>query len=267
MDLNPLEKQKFSERKIQPEEPKKGIFSELSSLFRSFSKLITDSTVVGHHPGGHSIVLAKRDDLVANAHKMAEDLTKLKNDFFKEFGAPFYSVISKTLAPVIEQAKALGHELQKQKEGGQIQTDFAHQAIQSTEIWLQFCDEKKLKKKIISDAIQATRSVIEKDMQVLRHYQIHALQDADLASDEFISRLEVSLEPIFQQFHELVLSKITTDDLRQFFHLRAAIDEKRSVLTEQGLHIIDHFIENQRVEKPVPEEDVSAEPQEAEWPS
>src|SRR6185295_6865700 len=101
------------------------------------------------------------------------------------------------------------------------------QAVRSVGLYSEFRDEKKLRRKIINEAIQTSRETIEKDCQILRHYEHHAATGLEKVSEEFLYSLQIKLEPVFHEFYELQVSKFVTDNLRDFFLWKSNIDERR----------------------------------------
>jgi hypothetical protein len=246
----PLKTKKHElQEKIHYAEQKKTLFSEMSRLFHSFSQLLKEhaktTTIKEAHVEAHD---KKLEDMLTHAQNIAQGLSKLKEELFHEVGDVSYNYVAKSLDPIIDQAMRIIEDFREGKKATNTQ-DVLNRAIYTAQLYSQFRDEKKLRRKIIKESIGVLRSAIEKDSHVLHRYYNGALESSKSATPEIIDKVKRQLEPIFHGFQELLLSKIDTDDLKEFFLWKAKVDHKRAELIESGLSIIDSLF-GEQVEEP-----------------
>ena len=226
------------------------LFSELSRLFNDIAEVVTEQAKAQEGSKNrlslkdtHEIARYKRkEELLKNAETIANNLELFKEELAKDFGIASYAFVAKFIDPMIEHALELIKELSSKSVAHSKLPKLYEQAVQSVELYSQFRDEKKLKRKIILDAIQSTKQAIEKDCEILAHYEHHAFQEMKLdvaESAKFTTILEEKLKPIFLEFQLLKESEIDTFDLKEFFIWKSNIDEKRAALTELGFLTID----------------------------
>lgn len=225
----------------EQEKVKKTLFSELSRLFGAIAELVTEEAKSPSLKGAHiTHVHRKTKELLGNADRVAKGLQLFKEELIRDFGSASHAFILKSIDPMIVDALRVIEELSLERKGiEQTASDIRVRAVQTAQLFSQFSDEKKLRRKIMAEAIRATQCAIEKDCQMLRHYQYHTLEEISVPQLTDIRELEKKLEPIFNEFAELALKRVATDDLRQFFMWKSHIDERRAVLVEIGLLTID----------------------------
>ncbi|MDB6080736.1 MAG: hypothetical protein JWO53_8 [Chlamydiia bacterium] len=218
----------------------KTLFSELSRLFRAIGQVVTEQAKSVPLKGVHAVsVRRKTKDLLQDAQKAADGLQLFKDKLTAEFGTAASAFISKSIDPMIKSALRMIDELSDEHADP---SSMYAKAIQSAQLYSQFSDEGKLRRKIISESINATRKAIEKDCQILRNYQHHAFQELSSPESSVVSTLEKKLAPIFNEFTSLATTSTQTNDLREFFLWQSEIDERRTTLTELGLLFIDVVI-------------------------
>lgn len=216
---------------------KKTLFSELSHLFRAIAELVTEEAKGASIKGVHATAVhRKTKELLGAAERVAKGLQLFKEELLRDFGSASHAFILKSIDPMITEAFHVIEELSSEEKKS---SDIRAKAVQAAQLFSQFSDEKKLRRKIMAESIRATHCAIEKDCQMLRHYQYHTLEEMSLPQLTDIRELEKKLEPIFNEFAELALKRVATDDLRQFFMWKSHIDERRGVLVELALLTID----------------------------
>jgi hypothetical protein len=261
-----IKKQELQE-KIHLAKQKKTLFSEMSRLFHSFSELLKEhaktTSIKGAHIEAHD---KKLEEMLLKAQQIAQGLEQLKEELFHEVGDVSYNYVAKSLDPIIEQAMRIIEDFREGKKANSTQ-DVLNRAIFTAQLYTQFRDEKKLRRKIIKESIGVLRGTIEKDSHVLHRYYNGALEASKIETPELIDKVKHQLEPIFQTLHELLLEKIDTDDLKEFFLWKAKIDHKRAELIERGLSIVDSLLgeTTQEVEEEPKGEDQEVEALEADW--
>jgi hypothetical protein len=201
------------------------------------------------------------EELVFHAKQTLSSLEAFKEQLLRDFGREAQSFITKSLHPIIENAKRL---IIEHKEGqdrlreGEEFSDFFVHVVQSVERYAQYKDEKKLRHKIISEAILETRNALEKDFQILRNYQHHALLEIQEDQETLIGILDRKLEPIFRELASLAQADIHHDDLHHFFGWKKEVDDKRGAFVELGFLTIDTILERKSVTPPVEAPDLES---------
>jgi hypothetical protein len=228
----------------QKKVPKNGsFFAEIGRFFDSIAEvLIGQAKAAEENPHPMSATrriqpIKKRQDLIAGIESCIQHLTKLKNELLVEFGSSCSQFVSKSIDPMIQHAEELIVRLSKAENSASLEEE----AIRSVGLYSEFNDEKKLRRKIINEAVHTSRDAIEKDCQVLRNYQHHAHLSHKNVTDEQLNLLEEKLEPVVQQFHSLHLTKFVSEDIRGFFIWKSQIDEQRAELLERGFQLIDFY--------------------------
>lgn len=231
---------------------RKALFSELSQLFSSIAKLITEDARAEQRMEGSQALKSGREishlkkttgELLSNTQAIATNLQLFKEQLIQDFGSSSYAFINKSIDPMIQHASKIIQELYSK---GDCRDNFPvmyEKALQSVEFYSQFNDERKLRRKIITEAIQGTKQAIEKDCQILKHYTQHSIEERKIDSkDALVEALDKKLAPIFQEFFKLEDAEIDTSDLREFFIWKSYVDERRNALTELGLLTIESLL-------------------------
>lgn len=263
-NMDSLEKKKINlEKKISREKEKKTIFSELSRIFKTVVKILGDEKGLEAVKQPHHETYVDRHALITEAKKISQELESFKDELIQEFGQASYVFITKSIDPIIHKAISIIDEMKQQEEG-----NLFEKAVHSAQLYVQFSDEKKLKKRIIADGIVAMREAIQKDSAVLEHYAHHALIDAGLDTEQYRASFQAKLQPVLDKLYALEVQTVPTENLREFFIWKSNIDDKRSILAEEGFMIIDTLIAQDKKEKDFQgAESFSDEPSEADWAS
>ena len=131
---------------------------------------------------------------VKNAAAIANSLSLLKERLLVEFGQSSHSFIAKAIDPMVQHAHKIIAELcpgGAAPESG-IDSNVLGKAIEAVGLYAQFNDEKKLRKKIVHETVNATHRAIEKDCQILSNYQEYFLQ-TELSMDPESYRISLTL--------------------------------------------------------------------------
>jgi len=185
---------------------------------------------------------------VENAAAIAASLNLLKERLLIEFGQSSHSFIAKTIDPMVLHVKKIVEELtarQQLKLDSIEGEDALKKAIDSVSLYTQFSDEKKLRKKIVHETVQAVRRAIEKDCEILKNYELYFLQNEVVLTqdrDQIEELLKRKLEAIFHEFAKLQQQEYQDDDLRKLFLWKSQIDMQRGALTELGLFTVDSIL-------------------------
>lgn len=229
------------------------IFNRVNNFFGWLGQLINEQAQLDAHLEDvphpplktvHQISksLQTTSEVIANAERICENLEEVKKRLTCEFGASASSFISKCIDPMIEHARALIYALNNADHEANPTNGVLEQAIESVELYSQFRDEKKLKKKIVQIAQGFIKQSIDKDMEVLANYKSQALNHcklSDLERQEAEFHLDRFLYPIVSELLGMAESRVETDDLHAFFVWKTNVDERRNSLVELGLLTID----------------------------
>jgi hypothetical protein len=195
---------------------------------------------------GHSITFEQtQEEVIVRAKDIAQELENVKRKLTEDFEEVNQSFVSKCIDPMISQITTLIKDLEEHS--GKIEglQDLLEKAIANVELYDQFHDEKKLKKKIILEAERLVKQSITKDREVLTNYKIQAVESLQLSSDEKEKRLVLVdrfLHPIMIELGSMLEHFPNTNDLQEFFSWKAQIDDRRSSLVELGLLTTDAAI-------------------------
>jgi len=257
-------------KKVHSDALKKSLFVEFGRLFREIAHVLKESPKAAELKAEHTAFAHPRiSELLEKAEKIALDLQKFKEELFREYGTASYNFVSKSIDPMIDGAFRLIEEFRAntQKKGPD---ELFARAVASAQLYTQFGDEKKLLRRIIQEGISAMRLAIDRDIQLLRHYQHHSAQELDPERQLDLETLDAELEPCLAKFHALALEKVPTGNLKEFFLWKAHVDEKRSALAEEGFLIIDTYFGHPLGlghEEELPGSGTPSEPPEADWAS
>ena len=245
----------------------KSAFSDLGNLFNWVAGLITEqakSSASDESKQNSSLKRARAlssrghtKELMESARAIVKNLELFREQLMQDFGKAAHAFINKSIDPMILNANRLIEEFSQKGEAGEQFSDILEQAVQSVELYSQFSDEKRLKQKIITEAIHSTKVAIEKDFQVLSHYQHHALQEVEGDKEKLKAILDAKLEPIFSELREIQFGEISTTDLRELFIWKQQVDEKRNALNELGFLTIDSTLERKGDIEELDTEDLS----------
>lgn len=236
----------------QPPRDKSGIFSGMGGLFSWVAELITkqaknssaqESASLALKRASHLSSKGRTKELLTRAEEIVKKLEFFKEELQQDFGQAAQAFINKSIDPILENAEHLIAEFSTKTGDAEPFSDILERAVQSVELYSQFKDETKLKRKIISEAISTTKLAIEKDFQILRRYQHHALQEFEGDAEGFKTVLDAKLEPIFKELRAIQHADTKTDDLREFFIWKSQVDEKRNALNELGFLTIDSTLQ------------------------
>lgn len=234
------------------ENEKRGVFSHVGSFFGWLGDLITEQArLEAHkeevHPPVHilreiTLQQQKTGEVIQNAETICCHLDEIKQKLTQEFGASSACFISKCIDPMIEHARYLTKALKEPHKEEKHLGSILSQAIESVELYSQFSDEKKLKKRIVQVAQGMIKQSIDKDLEVLINYKTNALKlcswkGFEREANEF--QLDGYLYPIISELIGMAESHVVTDDLHAFFVWKSNVDDRRNSLVELGLLTID----------------------------
>lgn len=214
------------------------------SLFSLISSLL-DLKKKPHSLKGRAIVVQKRiEETLCIAQQVIDSLEEQKLHLLAEFGESSHGFIAKAIDPMISQSKQLIQDLASHDATLQL-PDVLENVIESVGLYAQFSDEKKLIRKIVSEAINNVHLSIQRDCEILQNYQRHLIMNGPFSQDDKDQLnliLDAKLAPIFVEFSKLLDQSIEPDDVRQLFLWKGAIDTRRGALTELGLLTVDALI-------------------------
>lgn len=253
-----LEEEKPPKTPQEPyEEEKNGIFAHVGNFFGWIGELITeqaridaqkeDATPPVHIAREITLQQQKTSEVIANAEAICNHLDEIKLKLIEEFGKGASCFISKCINPMTDHARQLIQDLKVPASEGKHLHSLLSQAIESVELYQQFSDERKLKKKIVQVAQQLMKQSIDKDLEVLANYKKNAIENSLWPEDERELRefqIDGYLYPIISELIGMSESRLTTDDLRAFFVWKSNVDERRNSLVELGLLTIDAMTES-----------------------
>lgn len=229
------------EKGVIPSKPEKSTDRSLFSLISS----LLDKEKIPQTLKGRSVVVQRRiEETLCTAHQVISSLEEQKLRLLSEFGESSHAFIVKAIDPMISQSKQLIQDLANHDVALQL-PDVLENAIESVGLYAQFSDEKKLMRKIVSEAIHNVRLSIQRDCDILQNYQRQLIMNGSFSQDDkdqLTLILDAKLAPIFLEFSKLLDSSIESDDVRQLFLWKGAIDTKRGALTELGLLTVDALI-------------------------
>ena len=244
----PLQPEEERKEKAEKNGGEQSLFSRISRFFGFIAKeagegMLSSDPVPTFFKEAHVIYpIRKTRELVEAADRVIKSLMHVKEELSKEFGPMASQFIMKSIDPMIAHASEIAKDLSEKEGSPFASSTIFQQALRSVGLYSELSNEKKLRRKIVNEAIQAIREAIEKDCQILRRYEHYAEDDLEGITDEFLHNLNRKLEPVFHEFHLLQLAKFTSDDLREFFLWKSQIDDRRAGLLELGLTTIDsHF--------------------------
>jgi len=221
-------------------EEKRHFFSDLSAFFDSVTSMLSelgggDRELPPPITATQTVrPLKKHTHLVHGAEGCKEHLTKLKEALKMEFGVSCSQFIAKSIDPMLRHIDAIIMRLQNSDGSPSLEEE----AIRSVGLYSEFKDERKMRRKIVAEAVQASQEAITKDCQILINYQHHAERTHPHIGNALLMQ---SLEPLFQAFHELHQTYFESEDIRAFFIWKSSIDERRAELSEKGFQLIDAY--------------------------
>lgn len=195
----------------------------------------------------HEITLRQQrtEEVVETAQNVCADLEEVEKRLNLEFGSKATSFISKCIHPMIVHARELIADLTTDVNKDDSYSGLLERAIESVELYSQFSDESRLKRKIVEGAQVFIRETIEKDMEMLQNYKKHALDESGLSISEKKERAKLIdrfLYPVFSELKGMAISKVETDDLHAFFIWKTSVDERRNALVELAFLTTDGLI-------------------------
>jgi hypothetical protein len=207
----------------------------------------------------HEITLRQQrtEEVVETAKNVCADLEEVEKRLSLEFGSKAASFISKCIHPMIIHAKELIADLTTESNKDDSYSSLLEKAIESVELYSQFSDESRLKRKIVEDAQVFIRQTIEKDMEMLQNYKKHALDKAEISTSEKKERAKLIdrfLYPIFSELKGMAISKVETDDLHAFFIWKTSVDDRRNALVELAFLTTDGLVGDSEPVEPEDEE-------------
>ncbi len=237
----------------EKEERERSVFSHVGNFFGWLGQLISEQARVeaerkSEVPPVHimreiTLQQQRTSEVIENADTICLHLEEIKQKLTQEFGASSATFISKCIDPMIEHARYLTNALKNPQNGKEKHlNNLLSQAIESVELYSQFSDEKKMKKRIVQVAQGLIKQSIEKDLEVLSKYKVHALDAKKLRGEErefYEFKIDGYLYPIISELIGMGESRLITDDLHAFFVWKANVDERRNSLVELGLLTID----------------------------
>ncbi len=241
---------------IHPDDDRKK--GQASSLWNNLFGWMVSSSAAGAEKkdggeGAHTfreryvVLLKEHSSYVESvARKAIENLELCKAKMLADETLRPNAFIEKSIDPLIAEVTAFIEELQKQKNEVKGDIDFFEKAIRSVETYSQFDDENSLCYHIINELILSAQQAVDKDCQILRNYVQHSMETIkDEHKTSYSELIDKKLLPIFEEFEQLRGIKksdrddLSHDDVRDVLLWRAGLDDKRAILTELGLFIID----------------------------
>ncbi|MBS0634068.1 MAG: hypothetical protein JSR37_01215 [Verrucomicrobia bacterium] len=231
------------------QEEKKSVFSRVGNFFGWLGELIGEQARIDaqreevepplHMMREITLQQQKTSEVIQNAETICTHLEEIKQRLSQEFGSSATCFISKCIDPMIDHAKYLTSAL---KQPAPHVNNILSQAIESVELYSQFSDERKLKKRIVQVAQGLIKQSIEKDLEVLANYKDDALakcgwKNGEREENEF--QLDGYLYPIISELIGMAGSQAETDDLHAFFVWKSTVDDRRNSLVELGFLTID----------------------------
>lgn len=188
----------------------------------------------------------KTSEVIDNAKIICKHLEEIKERLSLEFGSSAGAFISKCIDPMILHANELICALEEPPAGnGDTLQNLLEQAIESVELYSQFSDESKLKRKIVQVAQSFIKQTIDKDLEVLANYKHHAFEICSFSTEEKQTKefqLDRHLYPIVSELMGMSESRLETDDLHAFLVWKTSVDDRRNSLLELGFLTIDAML-------------------------
>ncbi len=242
---------------MPPEDDKRSIFSHVGNFFGWLGELITEQARMEAQkeqamPPVHiareiTLQQQKTSEVIANAEVICNHLDEIKLKLIQEFGKTASGFISKCIDPMVDHARGLIKDLKEPAREEKHLHNLLSQAIESVELYSQFSDENKLKRKIVQVAQNLIKQSIDKDLEVLANYKKHAIESCTWPSDQQQMRefqIDGYLYPIISELLGMSESRLVTDDLHAFFVWKSNVDDRRNSLVELGLLTIDAMTES-----------------------
>lgn len=231
---------------------KRSVFSHVGNFFGWLGELITEQARIDAQkedakPPLHilreiTLQQQKTSEVIENAETICLHLDEIKQRLNQEFGSTASGFISKCIDPMIEHARHLTKALREPAREETHLNNLLNQAIESVELYSQFSDEKKLKKRIVHVAQGLIKQSIDKDLEVVANYKRQALRKCGWKNHEREERefeLDGYLYPIISELIGMGESKQVTDDLHAFFVWKSNVDDRRNSLLELVFLTID----------------------------
>lgn len=241
-----------SSQEGQSGDAKGGVFSHVGNFFGWLGELITEQARIDAQkedakPPLHivreiTLQQQKTSEVIENAETICLHLDEIKQRLTQEFGSSASCFISKCIDPMIEHARHLTKALKEPVREETHLNSLLNQAIESVELYSQFSDEKKLKKRIVQAAQGLIKQSIDKDLEVIANYKKQAIRKCGWRNherEEFEFQLDGYLYPIISELIGMGESKQVTDDLHAFFVWKSNVDDRRNSLLELGFLTID----------------------------
>lgn len=227
----------------EPPKDKKQEATFMSGILDWLGTVITDAARADSvdpitHAHEISLITERQSKVAQSAKMIADDLKEVKTRLIEEFGPGAASFIAKCIDPMISHLTTLIEDLAASNRLSGSFDEFLNYAIERVKYYSGL-DEKKLKIQIVLNAHGLVEQAIQKDIDVLSNYKIHMLEGKH--AQEGIAKLEHMLQPIIRELQTMAATRLETDNLRQFFRWKQNVDEKRNILIEMGLFVIDSF--------------------------
>lgn len=232
--------------------PNRKVRSRVGNFFGWLGELITEQAQIDAQVDEvqpplhmlHEIKLRqqKTSEVIANAKVICRHLEETKQKLAAEFGASAGCFIVKCIDPMTEHARHLILLLEQPTPAGSSLQNLLEQAIESVELYAQFSDEAKLKRKIVQVGQGYIKQAIDKDLEMLANYKFHAFEKGQMLPMEKRGRefeLDRYLYPIVSELVGMADSRQETDDLHAFLVWKTTVDERRNSLMELGYLTID----------------------------
>ncbi|MCE5293593.1 MAG: hypothetical protein LLF94_03130 [Chlamydiales bacterium] len=238
---------------VDPTDAKRSVFAHVGSFFGWLGDLIGEQAQIEAHKEDvahpfHKVreitqQPQKTGEVIKNAETICLHLDEIKQKITEEFGAASSCFIAKCIDPMIDHARYLTRVLKEPpiKEESH-QNSLLSQAIESVELYSQFSDEKKLKKRIVQVAQGLIKQSIDKDLEILANYKLDAISNSNWKPNEKEEKefqLDGYLYPIIAELLGMAESKAETEDLHAFFVWKTNVDDRRNSLVELGLLTVD----------------------------
>lgn len=233
-------------------DPKRSVFAHVGNFFGWLGELITEQARVDAQREEakpplqilREITLQqqKTSEVIENAETICAHLDDIKQRLNQEFGASASCFIAKCIDPMIDHARYLTKALKEPAREDGHHKNLLSQAIESVELYSQFSDERKLKKRIVHTAQGLIKQSIDKDLEILANYKLDAIKKSDWKAGEREQKefqLDGLLYPIVSELIGMAQSQHVTDDLHAFFVWKSTVDDRRNSLVELGLLTVD----------------------------
>ncbi len=255
----PSQKEHFQEE----QERKRSVFAHVGNFFGWLGELINEQARLDAQKEDDPVPLPSARDfnlqqqnigeVIAKVEAICNNLDEVKEKLLSEFGSNAAGFISKCIDPMVNHARSLTYGLRDPQSEPKDLHSLLSQAIESVELYSQYSDEVKLKKRIVQVAQDLIKQAIDKDLEILANYKQSAIQNSPWNAEERQveeCKIDGCLYPVVSELLGMSGSRLETDDLRAFFVWKSTVDDRRNSLVELGLLTIDAMTYTQEERPP-----------------